>query len=262
MTTVNLLLEAAHHFADAGIPVLPCRPGAKTPLTARGLRDATTDPDRLRGWWTRWPEANVAIATGAPGYDVLDVDVRVGGSGRDAFEILRRRGLLAGALGVVGTPSGGFHVYFPGTAQRSGSLRGDLLDFKATGGYVLAPPSRVAGVGDYSWHEEPVRMGGPLDWQRVRRVLRPTAPGRVATGTPRPSGLGGDLGVGPLAWFVAEAQEGNRNNALFWAVCQALRSGYRELSPLRQAAMKAGLDEREIDRAIRSARQRAPRGSL
>ena len=62
-----------------------------------------------------------------------------------AFHRLKRAGLLAGASAMVRTRSGGLHVYYAGTAQSCGSLTRHHLDFKAAGGYVLAPPSRVAG---------------------------------------------------------------------------------------------------------------------
>jgi hypothetical protein len=98
--------------------VFPCRPNnpdcrdpkcrrCKAPLTEHGFEDATTDPEVIRAWWARWPAANVAIATGAPGPDVLDVDVKPGGSGWPALRRLKRAGLLTGAARLVRTPSGG-----------------------------------------------------------------------------------------------------------------------------------------------------------
>ena len=75
------MLAGALAYARRGWPVFPCRPGRKEPDTAHGFKDATTDPERITAWWTAVPGRNVAIATGAPGPDVLDVDVRPGGSG-------------------------------------------------------------------------------------------------------------------------------------------------------------------------------------
>ncbi|MGH3303219.1 MAG: bifunctional DNA primase/polymerase, partial [Streptosporangiaceae bacterium] len=70
----NRAVERALAHAERGWPVFPCRPGSKEPATRHGFRDATTDPAQIRAWWLRWPDANLAIATGAPGPDVLDVD--------------------------------------------------------------------------------------------------------------------------------------------------------------------------------------------
>src|SRR5213082_655928 len=45
-----------------------------------GLNSATTDPDRIRSWWSTWPDANLAQATGErSGEIVLDLDPRNGG---------------------------------------------------------------------------------------------------------------------------------------------------------------------------------------
>jgi hypothetical protein len=82
------ILGQALAYAATGWPVFPCRPDAdpcpylpgkcecKAPVTLNGFKDATTGPALIRGWWRRWPDANVAIATGAPGPDVLDVDIK------------------------------------------------------------------------------------------------------------------------------------------------------------------------------------------
>jgi hypothetical protein len=98
-------LETALAWASRGVAVLPVRRGGKAPLTRRGMRDATTDPNLLRHWWARWPGANVAIATGAPGVDVLDVDVRGAQTGWPALWRLRETGVLPGGGPIVRTPS-------------------------------------------------------------------------------------------------------------------------------------------------------------
>ena len=65
-------------------------------------------------------------------------------TGWAAFNRLKAAGLLAGAFRLVRTPSGAAaHLYFAGTDQRSGSLPGQHLDFKACGGCVTW--SRRAG---------------------------------------------------------------------------------------------------------------------
>ena len=39
--------QAATALAARGLAVFPCQPRGKTPVTARGLLDATTDMDRI-----------------------------------------------------------------------------------------------------------------------------------------------------------------------------------------------------------------------
>jgi hypothetical protein len=85
--------------------MLPIQRAGKAPLTRHGLHDASTDPDVLRRWWARWPGANVAIATGAPGPDVLDVDVRGDQSGWAALRHLREAGIVPPGVPLAVTPS-------------------------------------------------------------------------------------------------------------------------------------------------------------
>ena len=180
--TDDLTLRQALAYARRGWPVFPCQPGQKIPATTHGFRDATTDPEQITGWFTRHPDRNLAIATGAPGPDVLDVDQHgPAGNGFAAFGRLRRAGLLDGAAAYVRTPSGGLHAYFTGTAQRNGHLPAQHLDFRSAGGYVLAPPSQVGG--------QPYQLvkttggHGALDWDAVTRLLQPAG----STSAPNPA---------------------------------------------------------------------------
>jgi Bifunctional DNA primase/polymerase, N-terminal/Primase C terminal 1 (PriCT-1) len=242
-------LAAALAYAARGWPVFPCKPGSKAPNTEHGFLDATTDPAVIRAWWQRWPAANVAIATGTPGPDVLDVDNHDTGSGFAAFNRLKRAGLLTGAGSLVGTRSGGLHAYYAGTGQACGRLPAHHLDFKAAGGYVIAPPSRVLGRPYELLGHRPATAR--LDWQALRRLLEP--PGRSPA---RPS-RGGRRG-GNLAAWVAGQREGNRNGALFWAACRAAETGdAAALEHISAAAVSAGLTEAEVRRTVASAARRA-----
>jgi hypothetical protein len=245
---------AALAYARRGWPVFPCRPGRKEPDTAHGFKDATTDPEHITAWWTAVPGRNVAIATGAPGPDVLDVDVRPGGSGYPALDRLQRAGLLQGAGAATVTPSGGLHLYYCGTSQASGRLPGRHLDFKATGGYVLAPPSAVGGRSYRLVRHQPGHVAqagsGRLDWAAAVALLEPRQP------HPQPEQPPGHYDPGRLAAWVARLPEGNRNAGLFWATCRVLETGHpSSLDVLAEAARHAGLPEREITATIASARR-------
>jgi hypothetical protein len=235
---------AALAYAAAGWPVFPCRAGSKAPQTIHGFKDASTDPAVIRAWWEQWPDANLAVATGAPGPDVLDVDQRDDGDGWAAFNRLKRAGLLAAARAIVRTPGGGLHAYFAGTGQRCGSLPRHHLDFKAQGGYVIAPPSAVGGRAYELLGHRPGTAA--LDWQTARRLLEPAA-------IPRRPGRGASA-AGLAAW-VERLAEGDRNAGLYWAACRAAESGL-DPGPLVTAAMRAGLPEAEAARTVASAGRR------
>ena len=237
------LLAAALAYAAAGWPVFPCRPDAKVPATRHGCKDATTSPAAICAWWQR-AACNVAIATGAPGPDVLDVDVHATGSGWTAYERLKSAGMITGALRMVRTRSGGLHVYFAGTTQRNGSLPGAHLDFRATGGYVLAPPSTVEGE-PYELlftHDDQPQV---FDWDAAVALLAP--------GTRRRDGRGG-TGTSGLVAFVSRLEEGERNRGLFWAACRAVEEGRADaLGDLVAAAIATGLSKTEATRTVASA---------
>jgi hypothetical protein len=256
-------LEAALAWTARGVGVLPVQRAGKAPLTRHGVHDASTEPDVLRRWWARWPEANVAIATGAPGVDVLDVDVRGQRSGWAALRKLRDAGVLPPGAPLVRTPSAGLHLHFVGTDQRNGSLHGQQLDFRAAGGYVLVPPSYVdtgAYAGFYRW-ERPGEPDARLDWSAVTELLNPLPAGRsvqsLRSGPPR---QGWD--VNTLAAAVEREPKGNRNNLLFWALCEALRCGY-DLRPIAEAALRNPYQERitvrEVEATWRQAVKRVAR---
>jgi hypothetical protein len=245
----NGTLRQALAFATSGWPVLPCLPGQKIPATPHGYRDATTDPGQINDWFGGHPDWNLAIATGAPGPDVLDVDDHgPAGNGYPAFRRLRAAGLLDGAAIYVRTPSGGLHAYFTGSRQRNGHLPAHHLDFRSAGGYVLTPPSQIDGQ-PYQLTGQPGGRGG-MDWAAVTRLLQPQRQPSVPRQTRAP---GHD--ITHLARWVATQPEGNRNAGLFWAANRALDADpAADLSQLTDAARQAGLGDAEITRTLNSAR--------
>jgi hypothetical protein len=154
------MLTAALAYARRGIPVLPLhtpRPGGcscgradcdrpgKHPRLPHGLTEASTDPRRLDLWWSRWPDANIGLRTGVF-MDVADVDTDAGG---------HALGHLVGGVLPLGplvrTGGGGWHLWLRplGYGNRVGLLPG--VDWRGTGGYVVAPPSRHARGTAYTW---------------------------------------------------------------------------------------------------------------
>lgn len=253
--------DSALIYARAGVPVFPCVPGGKQPLTGRGFKDATTDLTQISSWWLQRPEANVAIPTGAvSGFDVVDIDLHDGGTGFPAFERARRAGLVSRWAWTVRTPSGGLHVYFPhalGVEQRSWTTAAHV-DFRGDGGYLLCPPSRVFIGTQRATYELAVvasREPRPVDAATLRRFLHPPKP-------IRPSNLAPTANFRPeaLPAWVAARPAGTRNDGLFWAACEMGRRGYDHastLGALGPAALHAGLGEREIRSTVDSAFRRA-----
>jgi len=145
------MLQSALWYAELGYAVFPCAPGRKVPMTEHGLRDATTDAEQITQWWTRHPDANVAIRT--DGLLVIDVDGE-----KNAWpgnEPDKLADLDASPLSL--TPHGG-RQYFSrqpeGHAWRNTAGRlAQRVDSRANGGYVLVAPSVVDGKA-YRWLED------------------------------------------------------------------------------------------------------------
>jgi hypothetical protein len=147
-----LLLRAALAYAGRGVPVFPCEPGAKRPLTRNGHWDATTDRRAIERWWRRQPSANIGLPTGKQSaIVVLDVDADDGGP--ESLAKLEREGAPVPKTAKTRTGGGGVHIFFRyprGTEIRtSAGLLGPGLDVRGEGGYVVVPPSRTRGP--YEW---------------------------------------------------------------------------------------------------------------
>ena len=150
------MIRAAIALAKRGMAVFPCLPRDKLPMTEHGCKDATTDPETIRAWWSEQPDCNVAIATGVVSkVFVVDVD------GLDAEAELRKLEHKHGALPatVEAITARGRHLYFkvPGVPVRNSAGRiAPGVDTRGDGGYVLAPPSVHPSGRRYRWSVDSV----------------------------------------------------------------------------------------------------------
>ena len=64
-----------------------CKRPGKHPRTPNGVKDATTDRNKIKTWWRMWPDANIGVATGSiSNVFVLDVDGKVGKASLEALQ--------------------------------------------------------------------------------------------------------------------------------------------------------------------------------
>lgn len=142
------MLDAALAYSERfSWSVFPADPPTKRPKTAHGFHDATRDPAQIREWWRRWPDALIAVPTGAAtGVIALDIDVSETVNGWDSLEEMGIH--FAPETPMAHTPRTGAHCLFlhPGhfVKTTAGKL-GKALDVRADGGYLILPP----GPGRY-----------------------------------------------------------------------------------------------------------------
>jgi hypothetical protein len=218
----NPLLSESLRLTRLGYAIFPCRPGRKEPATPHGVLDATTDEATIRVWWARWPDANVALATGR-GLVVIDVDPGAAWPSQSDRESIRQlRPPLAR------TPRGGWHIYFrvpTGHVWRNSASRlAEHVDVRAEGGYVLVSPSHTEH-GRYVWVRplQPLaELPEPPSWlvSELDRLARPVEPGHRDTA-----------------------------NAVTW---QVFFEGHRNcgLASLAGALRRRGLTQAEIEAAL------------
>lgn len=142
--------EQALARAHEGFRVFPIAAGKKAPpLIADFSNQATTDEDQIREWWLRWPDANVGVITSHYGESeallVVDVDNKGDKHGDQELLRLELEGREMPDTYRVGTPTGGWHLYYRVDApvRQGADVLGRGLDVRSRGGYVVAAGSTV-----------------------------------------------------------------------------------------------------------------------
>jgi len=133
------LLDIALDCRARGWHVFPCKPKAKEPLIRGGFHAATNDEVLVREWWTKWPDANVGIATGASGLTVLDIDTGI--LGPEHLGAFTANGLPETYTVRTGRrPGFGVQLYYRGGDLKSvpWSHEGVSGDVRSATGYVMA----------------------------------------------------------------------------------------------------------------------------
>ena len=273
---MSAFLDAALDYASRGWPVFPIAPRGKLPVIpsahgpaepacagecgrdGHGFYDATTDPDRIAEWWRRWPTANIGVRTGVL-FDVVDIDGPEGLAALDAYRA--DRPVTWGPEARTG--GGGWHLFHlpTGAGNRAGVLT--KVDFRGAGGYIVAPSSIHPSGRPYRWTE----MAGPDEaleplpaWLLELVLPAPTPAATPTAGRIRalPSAYGRRALEAELG-RVALASPGDRNHQLnrsAFALGQLVGAGVLAaelvVASLVEAAARAGLSGREVEKTIAS----------
>ena len=157
------MMAALELAEEHSIPVFPCD-ADKKPLTRNGFKDASQNLLQIEDWWTRSPDALVAVPTGAQsGLLVIDIDPVGAGWYADNAAAL--------ACGRVHKTRRGHHLLYrmPTVEVRnSASKLAAGVDVRAEGGYVIWwPANGMEATGDMeditdppAWVLQELRNGG------------------------------------------------------------------------------------------------------
>jgi hypothetical protein len=152
------LMGSHGHMVNGVLSDCPPDKRGKNPMTSwKAVQSTLPTEQQVRQWWSRWPTANIGMATGTlSGVVVLDCD------SFEARQLAIDRGGLDKAPAVwTGTP-GGIHYWLEHPVGEVRNFAGKGLkglDFRGDGGYVLLPPSVHRNQGaKYRWAEHTIGM--------------------------------------------------------------------------------------------------------
>ena len=161
-------------LAKSGVATIPiCPNGTKRPLIKGWAKWSDPKPGLTHQLAVKFPEANIGVLTGEiSNLFVVDIDTRHPTSGKlNSVQLNELVAQMIDRFGdteiIVGTPSGGVHLYYKSNNEKSGNLRHESLpvDYKGSGGFVLAPPSDSPGIGRYFF-----RKGGFAKIDSLRTI--------------------------------------------------------------------------------------------
>ncbi len=253
MTPLGPLGAAALQLQQAGLTIMPLRPREKLPLlpTWRDLR--SVERAWVQGWWTRWPQANIGIITGASRLVVIDIDGPVGEQSWAVLTAQHERITTRTAL-----TGRGCHLYFAAGDGHVPNSAGGIapgVDVRGTvPAYVVAPPSVHPSGSVYTWSDPGPPVPLP-DWLRALGVPPPVVVAPLDTSRLQAPSRYAYAALRDEVQRILDAAEGTRNDTLARG---AFRLGQLvagraldrtdALDALHEAGRAAGLTEPEVQR--------------
>ena len=254
------ILDTALDYAAAGFAVMPVKRSDKAPYTPHGLKDASKDPDTIRGWWKQWPDANVAIACGTVSNNIVVIDVdnkpELGKNGMHSLDIWQAEHGDFPETVVAHTGSGGKHYYFRVQDPKAFKNRVDAIpavDIRGDGAYVVAYPSEHENGKMYTWrHGVSITDTDEIAEanESVLELLNMNSREGVAQKQ--------HTAANRQRTDMHRVQEGNRNDTLFRFACKMVGSGISRTAALEAARTEIAtwdnpLPDFEIVKTVNSA---------
>ena len=135
------MLEAATAYVLKGYSVIPVGRNKQPLLKSwKEFQERRPELEEVEAWWKEWPDANIAICTGAvSGLVIIDIDKDL----TPKEVLVDFLGSIESGLTMIAKTSKGWHLYFkhPGFEIGNSVRFAEFMDVRGDGGYVVAPPS-------------------------------------------------------------------------------------------------------------------------
>lgn len=268
--------KAALKYAEYHWPIFPLIANGKEPLTPDGFKNATIDAEIIKGWWQRWPNANIGLACGMSGVIALDGDpFRYTDESRALIADLLENYPTATQI----TPTGGHHfVYMLPAGVTLSNSSGNLppgVDVRVNGFIALSPSTvtytgekaKEKGVEDgfsgrYRWQPSPIDFPPQPLPDHILEMLKPKVRPEPIPIHYKTNGHNGNYAKAALEReldILARTREGGRNEQLnksAFSLGQLVAAGLLSESEvgdkLLSVGLAIGLEEREVRATIRS----------
>lgn len=214
------MMDQAIKYAEMGLAVFPVRQN-KAPFTPHGCKDAKKDKRAIKNWWSRYPDANIGIATGSisGGIIVIDIDIDEdkGIYGDDSLRNWENEnGELPETWRAI-TGRGGYHIYYRSDEKIKNTTNlYPGIDIRGEGGYVIAPPSIHLNGNYYRWEIDPEDTDIHFADQQVMKFIN---------GAGKQSGI---VEQKPKFKLPDRIKEGARNDTLYRYGCSLQSKGYTD----------------------------------
>jgi hypothetical protein len=179
MNSPHFMLKTALQYVAKSWFIFPITPRQKKPPLVKWRQESSNDPEKITQWWLRWPDANIGLDCGKSDLIVIDVDIRDCGL-QHWVDLCDEHGISQATL-TVGTPNGGWHVYYKAPKSQIGNssaLSHLGIDVRGYGGYVLLPPSQLENGKSYMVENEADIISMP---EALAKILETKSKPPIAT---------------------------------------------------------------------------------
>lgn len=207
----NMLEIALMYKNKLGFSVFPCTKEKKSRVKWLEFQKRLPTDEEIIGWWTKWPDAMIGVATGKLSNLILmDADSE---AAIDTYHEYFKKGI---ETPTVITGGKGYHFYFKWTDCKITSNNGwsENADAKGEGGYSILPPS-VSYKGPYDYVEgrrfsEVERQEAPT---ALIKAIEEAAANRLKPSKKSPDAIG------------IQFSKGGRDDAVFSVANSLIKSG-------------------------------------